>query len=316
MQSKHIVLADTFRRLFSIIIDVAIVFFGAAMLFSYIAVPIVNQYYQGNELADQAYDIQISSGLFQGGEDSGGVIAYSEEEYPKAIYTYYVTSGLASTDYSSENYYINFLNKNAENTLFNWYVDIPDNEPWKVSYPDDKEAEVNALYKDLYQKAIDDLEINPTYSDLNNKLSNRQGAAHLISLVPMVLVVYILAPLLFKNGATLGEWSLGIAHANSLGYRMDKGQIVFRGLSFILINYIGLFLGGPIVSFAMAAIRKDRRSLTDLLALSITIDRRESLIFNDVNEEERFDKKIATQAKINADQIAQAKKEIEEERNR
>jgi hypothetical protein len=153
MQSKHIVLADTFRRLFSIIIDVAIVFFGAAMLFSYIAVPIVNQYYQGNELADQAYDIQISSGLFQGGEDSGGVIAYSEEEYPKAIYTYYVTSGLASTDYSSEDYYINFLKKNAENTLFNWYVDIPDNEPWKVSYPDDKEAEVNALYKGFISKS-------------------------------------------------------------------------------------------------------------------------------------------------------------------
>lgn len=314
LKNPHTRPVEPFRRFVSVVIDVLIVFFFGEMLFAYVAIPIINNYYQGTELGDRAYQIQLDSDLFTT-DDDGAISAYESDDYPMAVYRYYVVSGLASTPLTADEYYEQMLGRGSDSTLFDWSASIDPTTPWKISYTTSRSSEVESLYKTLYQDAINDLEDNNAeYKEINVKLGNRQDLGRLICLAPMILIAYVIIPPFMKNGATIGELSLGIAHTNALGYKITRGQSAFRGISFIIINYLGLFLGGPIISFIFVLARKDRRSLTDLLALTAMVDSRTSVIFASANEAEEFDSRIEA-VQTNARNVREnAIKEIEAER--
>ena len=109
---------------------------------------------------------------------------------------------------------------------------------------------------------------------------------------------FILTPLLFKNGETLGKKTMGLGLVNKDGYDVKKRQIVLRQL--FLFVYVGVFsfyigigytsfatLGiGVLIYFIAAFISKTNRSMADYLSYTYLIDAKNSVWFKDKKEEE------------------------------
>lgn len=311
---KYIKLAGPFKRIIAAIIDALMIIFSATALFAAAGVPIVNHYFNGNALGDEVVVIQKQSQLFRQTQ-VGMMSVYTSDDYDMAVYNYYVNSHISSQMYTSDQYYDHFLRRGQTDTLFDWAAGINAETPWEVPHLAQNSAKVQPFYKKLYQEAINDLETTHVrYIEIRKQLETMQGAAQLISLVPFVLIFIVILPLFLKNGATLGKLTMRIGHANMYGYQATRGQQAFRGVTTILIDYVGLFLALPFISAVVMTIRKDRRSLTDLIAMTVTFDNRESVVFNSANDEQQFEAKRELKRLETEAALLKAQQEIEQER--
>ena len=119
-------------------------------------------------------------------------------------------------------------------------------------------------------------------------------------------VFFILIPLCFKNGETLGKKTLHLAFISYDGYQVKKRQIVSRqllmfllvGVVCFIIARIGLgsiaLLGlGILIYYVATFISKDKRSPADYFAFTVLIDNNKSVWFSDPHEEEKKNNELA-----------------------
>lgn len=126
---------------------------------------------------------------------------------------------------------------------------------------------------------------------------------------------FLVIPLVFKNGETLGKKTVHLAFVSSNGYAVQKKQIVFRQIILILLTGIVAFLigrmgigsiallgVGVLIYYVATFINKKKQSPIDLLALTYLVDATKSVWFENANEE--------------ADSEAKLKEKLEEYRSR
>ena len=142
-------------------------------------------------------------------------------------------------------------------------------------------------------------------------ISSRQSSIKSIQLwseipvyVVLVLVLYLMIPLLTKNGATLGKLSLGIGVVSNTGYQAKKRQILFRSIVFIVEITFSLFivgygltslatlLVGCVIMMVVALITKKNQAPHDLAAMTMEIDMKKSVFFENASEEDRYHKRV------------------------
>ena len=122
-----------------------------------------------------------------------------------------------------------------------------------------------------------------------------------LSAVVGAVITYVVFPLIFKQGRTVGKKVFKLALASSDGYIFLNKQLGMRVmpllvvlLAFLIPIWVDSFVLVVIpltiflVSFALAMASPKKSSLHDFTARTIVIDDKASIIFNDEFEEEEF----------------------------
>lgn len=237
----------------------------------------------------------------------------------------------------------NILSSKAESCLFN-FDSSKESYLESISVKEDVSNETVISYlKNQGYEAVKHFYHSDYYESINQHIKNVQ---YFIFITPFALsfgIFFILIPMLFKDGETLGKKTMNIAVISMDGYKAKKRQILFREiLLFIVIFILGIVVGIGLTSLAVIAvgvvllfigtlIPKNKRSIFDFAAYTIVIDSVHSTWFKNKEDEERHKQELdANMAKYrkyvpdnpNLIQVGSTivdeklKKEIEEEKSK
>lgn len=160
---------------------------------------------------------------------------------------------------------------------------------------------VNSFLQQAWAIANIDLNSLESFTDLNNQYGFWNSLAFVLSSFVGGGITYILIPILIKNGATAGKKLFGLCLADSDGYVMRNSQLFLRivplflvisavlvpiwiSVTPIFIMFAVMFL----VSFAFTMASPKRSSLHDLLARTIVVNARTSILFTNALDEEAY----------------------------
>lgn len=146
-----------------------------------------------------------------------------------------------------------------------------------------------SFFESEYDKAVN---LMNKYDDvvLNNaSIINKYFVTIIsLSLLTSILILYLIFPLIFKDGETIGKKLLGIGVVSLKdGFRIKVSQKIIRFMSFLIFEVIlsVLLVGIPlIVSFSMMFFSKNNMTIHDQLAATICVDKKVSLIYKDFDE--------------------------------
>lgn len=254
-----------------------------ALFFSYLANPISNAMFNGKDVLQTYYEYALSTNLYEYDTDGSLKLIDDITIYDQKLTYFY--------DHCTENNIQEYENfKKEEPALFtldtntNKYVEIPhdlsDNElnyKYGVFY-DTVRDHCIVTYLDKYLYSLEG------YKDTLMLMNKILYMTILLSLTFASLIVYLLIPLLNKDGKTLGKMAFKLRIVSSIGNssRPSKGQIVFRQLFTIFFEYVLSiatlgFIGIPLpitllVSMSMLFLTKYNQSFHDLCCSTFLVD--------------------------------------------
>lgn len=175
-------------------------------------------------------------------------------------------------------------------------------------YVADREIESNPLaqeYRYVYFYALADLTSLPELkSDYDNFAFFGTTLPLAIAIFITFMVFYLLIPLCFKNGQSIGKVIMKTCLVNKLGYQYNRLQLIPRVLfptflTMALIVLMGLSLYPFIIisifvlaSFVMVVFSKNHLAFHDYFAGTIVIDARSSTWFKDAESETKAQNEI------------------------
>ena len=160
----------------------------------------------------------------------------------------------------------------------------------------------NAYLRQVINDLADpDLKRQTSYKKLNNQYGFYNSVALVLSLLVGGVVSYIIIPICFKKGQTLGKKLFGLSLADSDGYKMRNSQLFMRIMPYFVIclsfllpiwNQLTTEFIVPtivlLVSGALVMASPKRSSLHDFCAKTIVVNERTSIIFDNMADEEAF----------------------------
>ena len=137
--------------------------------------------------------------------------------------------------------------------------------------------------------------------DLTNKMSFVYSLEFVLSGILAGFLTYIVAPLIFRQGRTVGKKVFKLALATNDGYEFHNYQLSMRFMPLVVVllsflipiwNDFFLLILIPmivfLVSFALAMASPKRTALHDFTAKTIVVDDKTSLIFENELAEEAY----------------------------
>lgn len=153
---------------------------------------------------------------------------------------------------------------------------------------DTTDSDLTTFFTNHYSKAVSDFNAEPDHAQTisyNNMIL-------IVSMVASSMIVYLLFPLIFANGATLGKKLLNLGVVNTYGYKARWWQIVARYLATfifeILLGYMTSFIT-TFISFTMLMFGKKARAAHDFIAGTRPVDTKEAKIYRNAMEEDELD---------------------------
>ncbi len=171
------------------------------------------------------------------------------------------------------------------------------------------ESEVKQYLLKAIETASHDFYNRDYFVSLNNELKLIQMFMIITPYVLVMCLFYLLFPLVFKNGETLGKRFMHIAIIDKNGYAVKKRQIVFRFFIFLLELSLSLFvigvgttsfitLGvGLTILMIFTLINKDKRAPHDFAAHTLVVDADKSVFFKNEEAEKKAEEEL--EAKLN-----------------
>lgn len=180
--------------------------------------------------------------------------------------------------------------------------------PKSVRYDKDKgeqvevtQTELARYYKEQYQNAYYNLTAHKFYFDVATKANFYTMISAMIPIFVSGVISYIIIPLCFKHGATLGKKFFKLGLANMQGYKISKYQILLRFIPYLLtaagcmlVTVADMFVVFIIVavvilaSFGVSMASPKKCALHDYVAQTIVIDAKDSIIFDNAILEEEY----------------------------
>ena len=117
-------------------------------------------------------------------------------------------------------------------------------------------------------------------------------------------IFFLVVPLCFKNGETLGKLMFKLCLANKLGYRISKMQLIPRFLLSMVVVVVLYFVVGlnlislgiltflALGSYSMAIFTKEHKALHDFVSGTLVVDKVHSEIFKNYDEAMRIKESI------------------------
>lgn len=139
-----------------------------------------------------------------------------------------------------------------------------------------------------YHIACNNLARTSEYSALYKKLENISRYEAYISIAFASVIYFLILPMFFRNGETLGMKIMNIGLVNTLGYQIAKKQVFAKYLFVSIEIYIGfltMFLF-YLVDYLMIVFTKNHRSISDYISASLMIDTKNSVWFIDKKTED------------------------------
>lgn len=217
------------------------------------------------------------------------------------------SSVLPKDYYTVEWYNINILEIGEDYSMFEYVTDsygnILTNEIGVLKENSNIDDSIIFAKQAIYD-ANSNLFYSPFYSQINEALKGAQLFIYLTPFFPIMAIFYILVPMLYKNGETLGKKVLSLCLVNKKGYQVSKAQIFLRQFTFVLEISLFLFIiGVGMTSFAtlgvglfillmIALVSKNTRTIHDFAAATIVIDAKKSLWHKNANKEQQFSDKL------------------------
>ena len=315
---KEINTAHFAKRVLAVIMDAVIAIFSMFLFIILIFVPIADKGMKYSEKVATRLQYQIASGLFVYYDEleDGSLKIYEIKDLDKITDSskYDLISNLeAENDFYFDHarYYFLHYKTGEVDGLIPVEGKVEDfrapnyDQPIDGKYPkeiytndwfDGKLAELKTPEK-VIEFAVGDMANQDYYLKSNKDIKAVQV---FIILPPFVLsfsIFFIVIPLVFKNGETLGKKTVHIALINNDGYSVKKRQIVFRQTLLLLyVMFCSFIIGvgltsfatlgvGVLIYFIAAFIPKSHRSPADFAAYTLEVDSRTSVWFKDALEE-------------------------------
>lgn len=330
-QSIRVEIAQKSKRLIALAIDLVILAVSTLALFFFSLYafigPMFNYSGRINVVNDRISTYELN--LKEGEEYT------KYEDVVKKFYFEYFTDDIIKTietNYPNEHYssITNIYNVYVYNLP---YAPEPTGDNYKsdlFEYQIDKET--GAVLKDtlgvkrsdlsgeVYEKYLSQLmyskynqlegflrDYDPTYKEAITYKNNIELASRTVASGISVIIFAIIIPLCFKNGQTIGDKVEGIACATAKGgFKIKPYQAIMRGALFYFLPVIGIAINDkysiialtifPIfISCLLLLFRNSERDLRDILAGTITVDKKNSLIFKSAGEARLYEKKEENQ---------------------
>jgi uncharacterized RDD family membrane protein YckC len=331
----HIELASMGKRALAAVVDLIICLALWVGLFALCTTIYTSNAYTKSLIAD-LNDYQVSSGLYYLGQDGNAAAyeyaaydSYQEivvhyytdylvhscpEEYRKSDYTVYWFNvhilGLADvrgvyTDLSS----LEEPSKSSGSTLFAYQgtaydlIGIPQSSLYENgALTEASKAKLLAFYyssssQSVYYNAGRNLYNSGFYQKTYVLYEGQEKTYPLITSIPIAtLLYYVVIPLCFANGETLGKKTFKLALVNRLGFQVKKSQLVLRQLPsplfaelfFVLLNpapAATILSGLLFISYLFVLFDKSHRALHDFWAGTLVVDGEKSLFYRDANDQ-------------------------------
>ena len=310
----NIVPASLGKRTGAAILDIfitALLWFG---LLAYAVQPIFNAIYGVYAIQDEYQAIQLESKLYVENLEYQTVNVVDAEDYPTAIYEYYTVYKFATdVTYTTPWYNEHILLIGTTSSLFEYAQtagvddptllgvakEVPNPETLNSTELSSAEAAIatslTTFYSAAYTTAVSDLNAQPAYLALATQLSDYFTWELVISTAVALLIFYLLIPMLFKDGKTLGKQVFGLALVNKLGYKVSKLQIFVRFLAFAIIEVFGsvyTVMGTILISYTIMIFGKKNMSIHDYLASTRVIDAKHSVWFKNADEAAKYQAEV------------------------
>lgn len=247
----------------------------------------------------------LATGLFKPDAETGGYREVNEDEYPQALYEFYVDDPeLINEEYvfyapilreganynTEDDYYDYILLRGQENTLFDFV--ITSNGVVAIA-KEGKAEEVKQFYQVEIAKAHQILDQHPAVKAVINRYILYLVWTILISFFLGGFIVIVLLPLIFKNQQSIGKLLTKSIVVNGLGYKVGYFQGLLRNVAIFIFSIVFFFMPFHIISFFLMYFSKKKRSLYDRLTVTQVADKESTLIFASANEEAAYRKDLA-----------------------
>lgn len=309
---RHTNLAKNGARTGAFFVDLAIAL-GLTLLFVFaLFKPVFKN--KVNHYQSIIKEENLASGLYVKNEESGGAERISGQAdysvFVEALEKFYFEYMPSKKPETASTYTMEWLNKNillVGDETYNCFeyqktdgVDDPSKLATRIE--DASDNLVNKLVQGKYVDAImDDLNNIPEVAKAGANYMTISTLQYVVSILISGALVYILVPLILKNGQTFGKKAFGLGLANSDGYKFSNSRLLMRFLPFAIVDIslffmilVNLYLVLLIVliiflvSFALAMSSPKRMSLHDITGRTIVVDLKSSTLFETVDEEEKF----------------------------
>ena len=309
---RHTNLAKNGTRTGAFFIDLAIALAVTLLFVFALFRPVfkgkVNGYLQTIE------DESVASGLYVKNEESGGTERISGSSdytvFVEALEKFYFEYMPSKYPEKADSYTMEWFNKDillVGDETYNCFEyqktgDVDDPSKLATRIPEASDNLVNKLVQGKYVDAImDDLNKVEVVAKAGANYMTLSTLQYVSSILISGILVYIVMPLILKNGQTVGKKVFGLGLANSDGYKFSNNRLLMRFIPYavvdislffmILVNLYVVMLIVLIVflvSFALAMSSPKRMSLHDLTARTIVVDLKSSVLFSSVKEEEEY----------------------------
>ena len=309
---RHTILAKNSSRTSAFFVDLAIAL-GITLLFVFaLFKPLFKNKVNGYQTLIK--NESLASGLYVQNENSGeterisGSSDYSA--FVEALEKFYFEYMPTKKPESAEKYTVAWFNESillVGDETYNCFEyqktdGVDDPNLIAVRIADSNDTLVNKLVQGKYVDAImDDFNTLPDIAKAGANYMTISTVQYVASILISGALIYIVVPLIFKNGQTFGKKIFHLGLANSDGYKLSNGRLLMRFLPFLIVDLSMLFLILVnlyvvlliiliifLTSFALAMSSPKRMSLHDITGRTIVVDLKDSTLFSTVQEEEKY----------------------------
>lgn len=315
---KLIVLGSIWKRAFAHLFDLATTFALASLIYFPFIMPLVSN---GDQYNQNSVDIalrQQESGLFF--NFNGRSVDVSSpleklDDFSKTNVTYFGETktvylldnlkefycGETATKFymskiSSDVFNKDILGLGSEKSSFSSIV-LEESHLKLVKKENVREYDAVIEIRDKFNVAINKVNNDPLitrYSNDNMSIIAYTACYAIPPIIGSAFIFFLLVPLFSKTRATFGKKIFKLTLLDKNGYTYPKPYLVLRFFSYLIIELFGtMFSFGStlLVSYTMTMFTKKHRCIHDYISNSVVADEENSLYFDNVEEEKRYEKR-------------------------
>ncbi len=289
------------NRLAAACLDIFILMMGFILLNNFFVIPIFNLASDYNQVYDTYVQELVDSRIYK--EDENNNVIFVLDNFTLDELTTY--DEIITYNYNLEEYSTNGPSaleefKNSKTDMMKEYFTY-DQETDIYTPNQDNESEILTFYSNAFNDLSSFLLVNnETLANAYSKLNFYNQIERFISILIVSVVLYIVIPLILKNGQTIGKKVLKVyvVECDKEGLGLSTSKLLLREGTFVVVEVIlsmFTYYIPLILSLIVLVATKNRVSLHDVISRTMVIDTLEDI----PEKEEIVDKRLIANPPIN-----------------